>query len=242
MLRLPIMLVVLLIAACGGTPQAADTLATPTTGAAAGYSVSPTPTTEPVAPTEAMPQGDTMTEPTTESTQEAQVRKQYTSPPEMQIDPNKSYTATIQTSKGTIVAELFAKEAPITVNNFVTLARDGYYNGIIFHRVIPDFVIQGGDPTGTGMGGPGYQFQDEPVRRPYEEGSLAMANSGPNTNGSQFFIVTGSGYNKLQPLYNHFGRVTQGQEVVDAIANVPTGPQDKPRTPVTIESVTIEEK
>ncbi len=150
--------------------------------------------------------------------------------------------ATLHTNHGAIEVELFDDDAPKTVENFRKLAADGFYDGVIFHRVIPDFMIQGGDPTGTGMGGPGYQFQDEPVRRPYEEGSLAMANSGPNTNGSQFFIVTGSGYNKLQPLYNHFGRVTQGQEVVDAIANVPTGPQDKPRTPVTIEGVTIDEK
>lgn len=168
--------------------------------------------------------------------------KQYSAPPEMQIDPNKSYIATIKTSKGTMVAELYAKDAPLTVNNFVFLAREGYYNGVIFHRVIPGFVIQGGDPTGTGTGGPGYRFKDEPVTRPYETGSLAMANSGPGTNGSQFFVVLEGGAGALQPLYNHFGKLTQGQDVAEQIARVPTGAMDKPRQPVTIESITIEER
>jgi len=107
----------------------------------------------------------------------------------MTIDPRKSYTATIETTVGTMTLELFASEAPKTVNNFVVLARDGFYDGVIFHRVIKGFMIQGGDPQGTGMGGPGYRFADEPVKRPYTRGTLAMANAGPNTNGSQFFIM-----------------------------------------------------
>ncbi len=180
--------------------------------------------------------------PTQGATEEAQVRKQYSSAPAMQIDPNKQYIATIETNKGTITAELYAKDAPKTVNNFVTLARDGYYEGVIFHRIIPGFVIQGGDPTGTGAGGPGYQFEDEPVTRPYETGSLAMANAGPNTNGSQFFIVLEGGGGMLQPLYNHFGKVTNGMDVVNAIASTPTGAQDRPLQPVVIESVSIEER
>src|SRR4051794_12590361 len=106
----------------------------------------------------------------------------------MQIDPNKQYSATITTSLGTMTADLFAKDAPVTVNNFVFLAGQGYYDGVTFHRVIPNFMAQTGDPTGTGRGGPGYRFKDEPVTRKYVRGTLAMANSGPNTNGSQFFI------------------------------------------------------
>src|SRR3982750_2103737 len=115
--------------------------------------------------------------------------KQYASPQDQKIDQNKKYTATIETDAGTMTAELYPKIAPQTVNNFVTLARDGFYEGVIFHRVIPGFMIQGGDPTGRGTGGPGYRFNDEPVKRPYLRGTLAMANAGPNTNGSQFFVM-----------------------------------------------------
>ena len=118
--------------------------------------------------------------------------KQYSAPPEMKIDPNKTYTATMETSKGTIVLDLFAKEAPMTVNNFVFLSREGFYDGLKFHRVINDFMIQGGDPTGTGSGGPGYRFKDEvgAGKPKHQVGSLSMANAGPNTNGAQFFICT----------------------------------------------------
>ena len=115
--------------------------------------------------------------------------KQWAQPPTMVIDPAKTYRATIETTAGTMTAEFFPAEAPKTVNNFVFLAREGFYDGVIFHRVIPGFVIQGGDPTGTGRGGPGYRFEDEPVTRPYLRGTIAMANAGPNTNGSQFFIM-----------------------------------------------------
>jgi len=145
--------------------------------------------------------------------------KEYNSAPEMQIDPNKKYTAHFKTSKGDFDIELFAKEAPATVNNFVFLARDGFYDGIPFHRVINNFMIQGGDPTGTGRGGPGYKWPDEAsaLKLKHETGVLSMANAGPNTNGSQFFIT-----HEPQPHLNGkhavFGKVTgDGQKVVDAI-------------------------
>ncbi|MDE3075599.1 MAG: peptidylprolyl isomerase [Chloroflexota bacterium] len=135
----------------------------------------------------------------------------------MTIDVNRTYTATLDTDKGAIVLELDPKLAPVTVNNFVFLAKNGFYDGLTFHRVEPGFVIQGGDPTGTGTGDPGYKFQDEPVKGQYTEGCMAMANSGPNTNGSQFFICTADDTKKLQPLYNLFGRVTQGMDVAKQI-------------------------
>ncbi len=157
----------------------------------------------------------------------------------MAIDPSKKYTATIETSAGTMTAELFASEAPATVNNFVFLARDGFYDEVIFHRVISGFMIQGGDPTGTGRGGPGYRFDDEPVSRKYARGTLAMANAGPNTNGSQFFVMHAD-YG-LPPNYTIFGKLTSGEDVLDAIATAATGPQDRPREPVSMTSVTIAE-
>ncbi len=165
--------------------------------------------------------------------------KQYAQPPAMQIDPAKRYTATIETSAGTMTADLFASEAPKTVNNFVTLARDGFYEGVIFHRVIPGFMIQGGDPTGRGTGGPGYRFNDEPVKRPYLRGTLAMANAGPNTNGSQFFVMHAD--YALPPNYTIFGKLTAGESVVDAIATAPRGGQDRPNNPVSITSIRIDE-
>jgi peptidyl-prolyl cis-trans isomerase B (cyclophilin B) len=145
--------------------------------------------------------------------------KEYPAPPTMRIDPNKSYTATFETSRGTIVCDLFPKDAPNTVNNFVFLAREGFYEGTKFHRVIPDFMVQGGDPTGTGRGGPGYRFNDElaPGKfRKHQRGSLSMANAGPNTNGSQFFI-THVATDWLDGKHTVFGQVRSGQEVVDAI-------------------------
>ncbi|RYG66517.1 peptidylprolyl isomerase [bacterium] len=166
--------------------------------------------------------------------------KQYSAAPSLSIDVAKTYTATIETNKGTLVAELFVDEAPNTVNNFVFLAREGFYDGVIFHRVIPGFMIQGGDPTGTGMGGPGYRFNDERVSRPYSRGTLAMANAGRNTNGSQFFVMHAD--YPLPPNYTIFGKLKSGEEVVDAIAAGRTGAQDRPIEAVTISSVTIEEK
>ena len=139
--------------------------------------------------------------------------KRYNAPPQMQIETNRTYHVVIKTNKGDIQLELNPAEAPMTVNNFVALARDGYYDGVTFHRVVPRFVIQGGDPTGTGSGGPGYQFQDEAVKRPYKAGTVAMANAGPNTNGSQFFICL-EDQPGLPPNYTIFGDTVAGMDVV----------------------------
>jgi peptidyl-prolyl cis-trans isomerase B (cyclophilin B) len=139
--------------------------------------------------------------------------KRYSAPPEMQIEMNRTYHAVIKTNKGDIHLDLNPAEAPLTVNNFVVLARDGYYNGVTFHRVVPKFVIQGGDPTGTGSGGPGYNFKDEAVTRPYKAGTVAMANAGPNTNGSQFFICL-EDQPGLPPNYTIFGDTVTGMDVV----------------------------
>jgi peptidyl-prolyl cis-trans isomerase B (cyclophilin B) len=158
--------------------------------------------------------------------------KSYSTPPPVTIDTNKSYTATFDTDRGTVVCELYAKDAPETVNNFVFLARDGFYDGTVFHRVIADFMIQGGDPTGTGRGGPGYKFADELKNNPrrHAVGSLSMANAGPNTNGSQFFI-THVVTPWLDGKHTVFGQVTQGQDVVNAVQQGDT-----------LKSVKIEEK
>jgi cyclophilin family peptidyl-prolyl cis-trans isomerase len=147
--------------------------------------------------------------------------------------------ATLQTNRGAIDVELFDDDAPKTVENFLKLSRDGFYDGVIFHRVIPDFMIQGGDPTGTGTGGPGYAFEDEFNEHKVERGALAMANAGPNTNGSQFFIVTTQAAPWLDGKHTVFGRVTDGMDVVDTISEVDTDPNDKPREPVTIEHVEV---
>jgi cyclophilin family peptidyl-prolyl cis-trans isomerase len=148
-------------------------------------------------------------------------------------------SATLNTSKGTIAVELFDDDAPKTVENFRTLAGKGFYEGVIFHRVIPDFMIQGGDPTGTGSGGPGYTFEDEFNQRKVVRGALAMANAGPNTNGSQFFIVTAEACPWLDGKHTVFGEVTDGMDVVDAISGVETGAGDRPREDVKIESVEL---
>jgi len=142
----------------------------------------------------------------------------YSTPHEMQIDTDRTYQLTIETDRGKIELELFPEFAPKTVNNFICLAKDGYYDGIIFHRVIPNFMVQGGDPTGTGRGGPGYNFEDEFTGNPleHETGSLSMANAGPGTNGSQFFI-THCPQSHLNGKHTVFGKVTKGQDVVDAI-------------------------
>lgn len=139
-------------------------------------------------------------------------------PYDMQIDLDTIYEVTFDTDKGTIVAELDPALAPKTVNEFVSKTRAGFYDGLTFHRVVPDFVIQGGDPEGTGRGGPGYKFADEPVRGEYTLGALAMANAGPDTNGSQFFICIDDCTRKLDKLYNLFGYVTQGMDAALAIA------------------------
>jgi len=147
--------------------------------------------------------------------------------------------ATMLTNHGSIELELFDDDAPKTVENFTKLAGDGFYDGVIFHRVIPDFMIQGGDPTGTGSGGPGYQFEDEFNDHQVARGALAMANAGPNTNGSQFFIVTADACPWLNGKHTVFGQVTSGMDVVDAIERVGTGAGDRPRDEVRIESVSV---
>lgn len=169
--------------------------------------------------------------------------KRWPEPPKMSIDPNKKYTATIETSMGQIVVDLFAKNAPKTVNNFVFLARESFYDGTVFHRVIRDFMIQGGDPTGTGRGGPGYKFEDETKDNPHKldgAGILAMANAGPNTNGSQFFITL-EATPWLDGKHTVFGKVSQGMEVVEKIGATRTGPGDRPVEPITIKSMKIAE-
>ena len=185
-------------------------------------------------------------EATIDTTEELEMTydKTYSAPPAMNIDEKGNYSAVIETSLGSIEIELFTDIAPITVNNFVNLSNDGYYDNVIFHRVIKGFMIQGGDPSGTGHGEmgkyPGYEFQDE-LNNPmqYEKGIVAMANRGPNTNGSQFFIM-----HVDYPLpydYTIFGKVSNGIDVVDAIANVQTGDMDKPVDDVVINSVDIKE-
>jgi peptidyl-prolyl cis-trans isomerase B (cyclophilin B) len=147
--------------------------------------------------------------------------------------------ATLHTNHGAIAIELFGDDAPKTVENFEKLARDGFYDGVVFHRIIPDFMIQGGDPTGTGRGGPGYTFEDEFNDHKIERGALAMANAGPNTNGSQFFIVTTESAPWLDGKHTVFGRVTSGMDVVDTISAVDTDASDKPRADVVIERVEL---
>ena len=177
--------------------------------------------------------------PQTSTTGESTI-KQYNAPPAMSIDSEKSYTAKLNTNHGEVTIELYAADAPVTVNSFVFLARDNFYDGVIFHRIIEGFMIQGGDPTGTGTGGPGYRFQDEivPSLTFAEPGLLAMANAGPGTNGSQFFItVTPTPH--LNGNHTIFGKVTEGYDVVLAISRTDTGPRDKPVNDVVIESVEI---
>ena len=148
-------------------------------------------------------------------------------------------SATLHTSKGAIGLELHDEDAPKTVENFLKLARDGFYDGVIFHRVIPDFMIQGGDPTGTGSGGPGYTFEDEFNDHKVVRGALAMANSGPNTNGSQFFIVTAGACPWLDGKHTVFGRVTDGIDVIDAISGTDTDSRDRPRDEIRIERIDV---
>lgn len=180
--------------------------------------------------------------PQTSESQSGRVVREYAQPPEMTIDSEGSYSADIRTNQGTISVELYAEDAPLTVNNFIFLAQQGFYDGVIFHRVIPDFMIQGGDPTGTGGGGPGYRFRDEIVPSLIFDGPgiLAMANAGPGTNGSQFFITVAATPH-LTGNHTIFGRVTAGQEVADSISKVPTSRGNRPREEVAIQSIEIKE-
>ena len=176
-------------------------------------------------------------------------QKQWSQPPAMEVDAAKKYTAVFDTSLGSFKIELLVTESPNTVNNFVFLARQGFYDGVIFHRIIQSFMIQTGDPTGTGSGGPGYRFADElPVKHLYDIGMVAMANSGANTNGSQFFICTGPDANGLSSpayaKYTQFGRVIEGMDVVQKIAAVPVtlspnGEPSRPVDPPVINTITI---
>ncbi len=176
--------------------------------------------------------------------------KRWNTPPAIEIDPAKKYVATVDTTQGSFKIESLAKESPKTVNNFVFLARQGFYEGVIFHRVIKLFMVQTGDPTGTGSGGPGYRFADElPVKHPYDPGIVAMANAGPNTNGSQFFICTGSQSKGLDgcPNYTQFGRISEGIDVVQKIAGVPVsrsphGEMSNPVDPPVIKTIAISEQ
>ncbi|MBF0409011.1 MAG: peptidylprolyl isomerase [Candidatus Riflebacteria bacterium] len=177
-------------------------------------------------------------------------KKRWSAPPAMKINIEKTYIATLKTTLGDIKIELFTKDSPNTVNNFVFLARESFYDGTIFHRIIKDFMIQGGDPLGTGEGDPGYSFNDElPAKSSYIPGIFAMANAGPNTQGSQFFICNGENAKKLdsRPNYTQFGKVIEGMDVVQKISSVEvegsaTGEMSKPKTPPVLQTVIIEEK
>ncbi|MFD1673371.1 peptidylprolyl isomerase [Alicyclobacillus fodiniaquatilis] len=173
--------------------------------------------------------------------------QQWSSPPKMTIDQNKQYDAVVTTNYGDFTIQLLPKESPVTVNNFVFLAEHGFYKNNTFFRIIKNFMIQTGDPSNTGSGGPGYQFKDElPPKQPYKEGTVAMANSGPNTNGSQFFICTVPDQKNLQPNYTIFGNVVKGMNVIKEIANIPvttnpnSGEDSYPTLTAYIESVKIE--
>jgi cyclophilin family peptidyl-prolyl cis-trans isomerase len=179
----------------------------------------------------------------TEAPEGKDVTRTFPQPPPREIDVKKTYRATLKTSCGDIVLALTPGKAPNTVNNFVVLAKRDYFDGLTFHRVVPDFVIQGGDPAGDGTGGPGYSFPDELPTTPYTQGDLAMANSGPDTNGSQFFIVTGSGGTSLPPSYSRFGRVVKGLDVAKLIEGSTTeAGTENPEPRVYILDVVIDEK
>ncbi|WP_276564925.1 MULTISPECIES: peptidylprolyl isomerase [Brevibacillus] len=176
--------------------------------------------------------------------------KQYDKAPEMKIDPNKNYEAVVETNKGSFTIQLFAKDAPKTVNNFVFLANDHFYDGVTFHRIIQSFMIQTGDPKGNGTGGPGYSFEDELKNgHSYDKGVVAMANAGPNTNGSQFFIGSGNDVKNLEarPDFTIFGKITAGMDTIDKIAATPVkanafGENSMPTETITIQKITVTEK
>jgi peptidyl-prolyl cis-trans isomerase B (cyclophilin B) len=172
----------------------------------------------------------------------AQEKKKYDQPGDMKIDPKKTYTATIDTSEGKMVAKLYPDKAPQTVNSYVFLAREKFYDGLTFHRVIRGFMLQGGDPAGTGSGGPGYRVKAEFNDVKHEKGILSMARTAdPNSAGSQFFVMHGTAPH-LDGKYTVFGKVTEGLDVIDKIANTETGDADRPVKPITIKTITIEER
>ena len=233
-------LAMLTVAGCGFVPNPTAPEPAEPTAAPAAATQAPQPTPTAISDTGASAAQPAAPSPTVVVNQGHSV-KQWSSPPPLTIEPASSYTAVLNTSAGSITVELLAGEAPNTVNNFVFLARQGFYDNVIFHRTIEGFMIQGGDPTGTGGGGPGYRFADEPVQRPYSRGVMAMANAGPNTNGSQFFIMHAD-YPRLPPNYTIFGQAVAGLETIDAIATAPTRPGGEgstPVNPVVIQSVEI---
>jgi len=224
----PFILLILALFTTGCLIQSTPTAEpTPTTIGTPRPVGSPTPVTRGTAPPNVVESG-------------GQPMTKYSSPPEMTIDPSASYTAVISTYLGPMTLELFAEAAPKTVNNFVFLAQEGFYDGLIFHRVIPGFMIQGGDPTGTGTSGPGYKFEDEIVSSLVfdSKGILAMANSGPNTNGSQFFITVVPTPH-LNGAHTVFGKITEGQDVADAISKVTATSGNRPVQNVVIQSIEI---
>ena len=215
-------------------------VATPAPTAAARTPPAPSPVATP-APAARTPQAASIPTPRVVQV-DGRSYKQYAQPPPLTIDASAAYTAVIKTNKGDITVELFASQARNTVNNFVFLAREGFYDGLTFHRVIKGFMIQGGDPKGDGTGGPGYKFPDEPVTRRYTRGIVAMANAGPNTNGSQFFILHAD-YG-LPPNYTIFGQVSAGMDTVDRLAATPVqasagGERSLPVEPLIIQSIRI---
>ncbi len=229
----------------GAVPRTPPAVSTPTPRAVPQATPSPVPTPVSGAAPRTPPAVST---PTPRIVQvDGRSYKQYAQPPLVTIDASAAYTATFKTNKGDITVELFASQAPKTVNNFVFLAREGFYDELTFHRVIKDFVMQGGDPQGNGAGGPGYRFPDEPVTRRYTRGILAMANAGPNTNGSQFFIVHGSDISQshgLPPAYTIFGQVSAGIDTLDRLATAPVranaqGERSLPVEPLVIQSIRI---
>lgn len=230
--------VVLLLSACGKK----DTSVTDQTAGNTTEQTTPVePTPEPTPTPTTTPEPETPTETPTPMS--------WDSPPAMEIDSAKSYEAEVTTSKGTFTIELYAKDAPKTVNNFVFLSKQGFYNNVIFHRIIESFMVQTGDPEGTGKGGPGYSFEDEKTTYQYEPGIVAMANAGANTNGSQFFICTGedSASLNMQPYYTIFGKVTDGMDVVKDIAATPVeadirGEMSSPTETIQIKEIKITEK
>lgn len=236
----------LIVAACGDDDAVsnADDVADDTAvGEVAGSEADATATPE-LEPTQPPGAADEIDEPEGEEEQVQQPSQQWNQPPEMQLEDGADYQAVLSTNRGDITVNLFQDEVPNTVNNFVFLSEQNFYENVPFHRVINGFMIQTGDPTGTGAGGPGYRFEDEDVTRDYTPGIVAMANAGPNTNGSQFFIVHGDLRGQLPPNYTIFGEVTDGMNVVDEIANVPvqqsrTGEMSSPTEDVYIQSVAI---
>jgi cyclophilin family peptidyl-prolyl cis-trans isomerase len=223
------------------TTVAAESTTETTVPAEAAETAAPADSAAPAAPTDPTASAEAAASACPPAGGSEQQVRTFTAEQPMCIDPAKTYTAKVETTKGTFTVTLDAARAPKTVNNFVTLARWRYFDGIGFHRVVPGFVIQGGDPEGTGTGGPGYTFADElPQAGEYQIGSLAMANAGPNTNGSQFFVITGEAGAGLPPSYSLFGKVTEGMDVVMAIDALGQG-DGPPSEPVTMTKVTITE-